>query len=227
MLLRLLIAGGVIAFVVWVLRRAFAAKPSIASGNAQKQPVGLSNVELRKIEAIARKSKTVEEALHLRPKILEVTNESSIAIAVDNLVREIAHEAENELRIADALLEIDDSRLGEQLSATDDQMRAAQDEEGKKLAEGTIERLMAVRDGRDKLRRRGDEIATRSKHLVLELRSAHLAMLEAVSSAGASAERVEEIRARLKQACDDAQRSAVAEEEVAKLIARSGTVREG
>lgn len=222
--LRILIGAGLIGLVVWAFRRALASRPAIALAPSSPvaEPSPLSTAELRALEKL--RVAAVEEALSIRRKIVELGVDPRIAINVDQLVREIAREAENERRIAEALEEIDDAKLGDQLTRADDRLREVKDDpEARRLAEGTIERLIAVRDARDKLRRRREEIDIRSKNLNLELRSAHLGLLEATSSAGTSSERSEEIRARLKQAVDEAQRAAVAEDEVARLIARGRT----
>lgn len=219
--LRILIGAGLIGLVVWAFRRAFASRASLAGagGTAASTPELLSTSELRALEKL--RFAVLTEALSIRRKVHELAIDQRIALNIDQLVREIARELENERRIAEALEELDDTRLGEQLTVADDRLREAKDDpEARRLAEGTIERLIAVRDGRDKLRKRREEIAMRAKNLVLELRTAHLGLLEATSSAGTSSERVEEIRARLKQAVDEAQRAAIAEDEVARLIAR-------
>jgi hypothetical protein len=224
--LRLLFAAGMIGLVVWVIRRAYLLRPKldVPSSPALPELTPLSTAELRAMEKLARASESLAEALSIRPKIMElvpIAKDERIAANTDQLLREIAREVENERRIAEALEEIDDTRLGDQLTRADDRLREAKDDvEARRLAEGTIERLIAVRDSRDKLRKRRDELSIRTKNLALELRTAQLALLEATSSSGASSERVEEIRARLKQAVDDAQRAALAEDEVARLIAR-------
>jgi hypothetical protein len=215
LVLRILFGLALVALAIWGLRRALANRPQLAPPRTGSEPISAS--ELRAMERIA--APLMEEALSLRPKILEVAQDARISETAETLIRELARELQNEARIGEALAEIDDAKLGEQLTVADDRLREArEDPEARHLAEGTIERLIAVRDARDKLRRRRDEIQTRGKHMVLELRAAHLALLDA--SAGGAAERVEEVRARLRIACDEARRAAVAEEEVAKLIAR-------
>lgn len=219
--LRILLASGLLTLLVWVIRRAYmAARPRAVTAGEAAGVEAISAAELRAMERLAATSEELREALGIRPKIMEIAKDARILANADQLVREIAREVENRGRIAEALGEINDSRLSDQLTRADDRLREARDDgEARKLAEETIERLIAVRDARDKLKKRQEEIGMRAKNFALELRSAHLALLEATSSAGGSADRVDEVRARLKQAVDEAQRAAVAEDEVAKLIA--------
>lgn len=229
LVLRILFGLAVIAFGVWALRRAWRSRPqlsaeTVSSPGAEERAI--SGSELRALEKMGRSMPLLAEALSLRPKILEIAKDGRIALTAETLIREVARELENERRIAEALAEIDDSKLNAQLEEADDRINAAfEDPEARRLAEGTVERLVAMRDARNKLRRRAEEIRTRVKHMVLELRTAQLALLEA--TAGASLETIEEIRARLRQASEEARRAAVAEEEVARLIARGIAGREG
>src|SRR5688500_7046 len=95
-------------------RRSAVATPAIAT---------LSREELARLSALAPVSDSIEDALALRPKIREITTDERIAEAVDLLLRELLREVENEVRIEQALAEIDDASLSAQLNEADDALR--------------------------------------------------------------------------------------------------------
>jgi hypothetical protein len=193
--------------------------------NRRKQAASgeLTNAEWSRFERLSERAQHMQEALELRRKIADAAANANTSFRpeVDDVLRHLAKQIETGEQIAGAIRELGGERLAGELDAAETRAREATDEEARRLAESTVDRLLEVRDNVEKLKKRREELETASHHLVLELRNVHLAVLEAASSAGIADDRAQEIRQKLAAASDALRAQASAEQEVARLLARS------
>lgn len=216
LLIRVLLISGAVAAAIWAFRRWRAGQ--VLPAPATTRPNKLEGKELARLEGIARRSDDLARALELRRKIAE-SAAGRFEPEIAGLLRHLAHQVETTARIDAALEELKGGDLAGALDRAESKRLEAETDEARRLAEATVEKLVALRDRAQKLVVRRDELAVATEHILLELHGVHLAVLESTSSEELGDEAAAEIRRKLTTASEDLERAAAAGDEVARFLA--------
>ena len=183
----------------------------------------LDAFEIKQLSDMAKSNPKLSAALVLRAQIVEATpsdGKREISIRIDQAIRRLMRQEILRKQIVDSVSDGARAKLTERISDTQTAATAAKDTDQRQQKESMLVTLNSQLEQLDRLLRRKEELEVSSDRVVTELKTIHLAILEAsTTELSLSDGRVGGLLKDLEETSEQIRQKALANDEVERMLA--------